>query len=1048
MREESIKRIYNQINALVDAISKIKPSEEKTFKKNLVLPTYVAVSTLLSKCRNHQSFIDNSKKVIDNYLLTIDDEGFFTSEISLVDFDNASHRMCKVINDAIFDRTELSHKNTPKIYANYKTSFKDDIFHLYVDLSKKVLLLLDKIKSIVTSGLIFDNFYNEPLNLSKSNKTEEETLEQRISNINYLLDKKVVVDMLSSKEMLTAYMEGFWRALYVLLQIRINKTLDTCTFKSELQTCSPATLINRIYEQEEQKYAKAVRDSEILDNLSEEELQKIADDFCDPSIRLYVMTGHKKDDNLQPIMPDEKLTKGEEKLAKLIGLKDIKESLAKMKAYFLANHSSKPNLHMCFYGNPGTGKTEVARIIANILYENHILPTNNLVEVDRGGLVGEYVGETPLKTKRVIERAMGGVLFIDEAYALAPKDAGFDYGHEAVATLIKAMEDNRGEFCVILAGYKIPLQEMMDTNPGFNSRIQFHLDFPNYSREELGQIIDLMLFKERYSIAPDAKEKILDITDYLKKDPNFANARAVRNILEETIMCLNLRNIVAREITLIDVDKYISDKKIVLPTSSSTKRILSAEEELNELIGLEEIKKTIKKIRAYIKKNANQSVNTHMCFYGNPGTGKTEVARIVSRLLYESGALSEAKTIELNPSSLISKYIGETSSFAEKYVKEAMGGVLFIDEAYSLMQQGGSEFVTALLKYMEDYRGKFCVILAGYKKEIKNLLASNPGFASRIQFELDFPNYTTDELREIALKMLKKKDYKIADEAMSLILEIVELDRNKETFANARTLRNVLDQVIMNQALRTENETDNHTIVVDDVYEYMKDEKIDLAEKDNHLSVDYQPLIKLYQGFDVGIIDEIHLEQAVVSISSNNGGQGTGFIISPQGLCLTCCHCIDEDGANQQVRAIFIFRNKRFKTYTGFTVLKKDEENDIALIQLNDQDNEYEFLPLEEANYKYSPLSELIMAGYPFGGESFVNISITDGKIASVNDYNGRKVVFANMFGKPGNSGSPVIDKEKKKVIGIFWGGINNGNEMIPCFTPIDVIWNFIKLNK
>jgi SpoVK/Ycf46/Vps4 family AAA+-type ATPase len=185
-----------------------------------------------------------------------------------------------------------------------------------------------------------------------------------------------------------------------------------------------------------------------------------------------------------------KIGESEKKLNKLIGLSSIKESIKKIKAYALANKDSDDlNVHMCFYGNPGSGKTEVARIIAGILHENGILPTKKVVEVDRGGLVGQYVGETPQKTMYKIQEAMGGVLFVDEAYALVPKTGGgFDYGHEAVATLIKAMEDYRGKFCVILAGYRNEMQQMLSSNPGFKSRIQFELDFPNYSREELGQI--------------------------------------------------------------------------------------------------------------------------------------------------------------------------------------------------------------------------------------------------------------------------------------------------------------------------------------------------------------------------------------------------------------------------------------------------------------------------------------------------------------------------------------------------------------------------------
>ena len=189
----------------------------------------------------------------------------------------------------------------------------------------------------------------------------------------------------------------------------------------------------------------------------------------------------------------------EKKLNDMIGLSGIKESIKKIKAYALANKGGEDlNVHMCFLGNPGSGKTEVARCIAGILYENGILPTDHVVEVDRSGLVSQYFGATAEKTRRVIESAMGGVLFIDEAYALgnnSEHDHIMDYGKEAIDTLVKAMEDHRGEFCVIFAGYRNETLQMLAANPGLKSRIQFTLDFPNYSREELKRIAEGMLLK-------------------------------------------------------------------------------------------------------------------------------------------------------------------------------------------------------------------------------------------------------------------------------------------------------------------------------------------------------------------------------------------------------------------------------------------------------------------------------------------------------------------------------------------------------------------------
>ena len=740
-----------------------------------------------------------------------------------------------------------------------------------------------------------------------------------------------------------------------------------------------------------------------------------------------------------------------------------RSSIKKIKAFAKQNKGSKDlNLHMCFLGNPGTGKTEVARIIAGILYENKILPTDKVVETDRAGMVGQYVGETPQKVMHRVYEAMGGVLFIDEAYALVSETGlnQFDYGHEAVATLIKAMEDNRGKFCVILAGYKNPMQKMLQSNPGFVSRIQFTLDFPNYSREELRQITAKMLSERKYTIADNAMEKILDITDVKRKDENFANAREMRNILDQVIMCQNLRAEKGnKEIGITDVNKYIKDANISLPLDvENTNRILSADEELDNLIGLESVKKVIRKIKAYAKRNAhNPDFNLHMCFYGNPGTGKTEVARILSGILYEAGVLKEGKTVETDAFGLIGQAVGTTGPKTKAKIADAMGGVLFIDEAYALANTTGTagagtyggEAISVLLKEMEDKRGQFCTILAGYKTEMNRMLSSNPGFESRIQFTLDFPDYTREELGEIAEVMLRKKGYSITDEALSRVLDITDFERQRPNYANARNVRNILDQVILNQNLRTEDSyTQNNEIILEDVEDYIEEKGMNVptqseAEADA-IHFDVNQLKDDYYDFEEDV-DTAYITQIVISISSPTS-QGTGFIISKEGIALTCAHCIEGNGSTQKARISLLLANgKTFNMYTSFKLIQKDELNDLAVIKL-DEEMEYTYIPLLSANYKYQPLKEFIMAGYPFGGESYQTISFTEGKIASENKIGERKTIFADMFGKPGNSGSPVIDKTKNKVIGVFWGGITQpgSSEMIPCFTPLEAIWNLL----
>ena len=231
-------------------------------------------------------------------------------------------------------------------------------------------------------------------------------------------------------------------------------------------------------------------------------------------------------------------------LEQLVGLDSVKEEVRTM-ANFIKIQLSRENkglkkspisYHCVFTGNPGTGKTTVARIIANIYAEMGVLKKGHLVETDRSGLVAEYVGQTAVKTNKVIDKALDGVLFIDEAYSLATGDQ-IDYGREAIATLLKRMEDDRDRLVVILAGYGDEMKLFIDSNPGLQSRFSRYIQFPDYSADELYQIFFKLANKYEYDIATDAQSVLMNLfTDAVEhKDKNFGNARMVRNIFEKTL---------------------------------------------------------------------------------------------------------------------------------------------------------------------------------------------------------------------------------------------------------------------------------------------------------------------------------------------------------------------------------------------------------------------------------------------------------------------------------------------------------------------------------
>jgi probable Rubsico expression protein CbbX len=228
----------------------------------------------------------------------------------------------------------------------------------------------------------------------------------------------------------------------------------------------------------------------------------------------------------------------------LVGLAPVKARIREIAALLLIDKlrrnlgisSANPGLHMSFTGSPGTGKTTVGLKMADILYQLGYIRKGHLLTVTRDDLVGQYIGHTAPKTKEVLKKAMGGVLFIDEAYYLYKPDNERDYGSEAIEILLQVMENQRDELVVILAGYKQPMDKFYESNPGLSSRIANHIDFPDYTVDELLKIAKLMLEEQQYQLTPDAE---IALTNYIRKrkeKPLFANARSVKNALDRARM--------------------------------------------------------------------------------------------------------------------------------------------------------------------------------------------------------------------------------------------------------------------------------------------------------------------------------------------------------------------------------------------------------------------------------------------------------------------------------------------------------------------------------
>ena len=517
----------------------------------------------------------------------------------------------------------------------------------------------------------------------------------------------------------------------------------------------------------------------------------------------------------------------------MIGLAPVKTEVKRMVKFIQMQKARaaggfKPfgmSYHCVFTGNPGTGKTTVARIIARILKQLGVIKTDKLVETDRSGLVAKYIGQTAVKTNEIINSALDGVLFIDEAYALA-KGGENDYGKEAVDTLLKRMEDDRDRLVVIIAGYTEPMQQFLQMNPGLKSRFTRYIDFPDYDGKELTQIFKSLAKAEQYTLAAGVEAAVLermeDAVQY--KDQNFGNGRYARNFYQETLIrkanrfdpsnTAGLQEIIVADLPELPVrpkEGPGDDGEVEAPV-----KIEDVLAELDQLVGITPVKQEIRKLVNYFKlQNQRKAAGLpvapasyHCVFSGSPGTGKTTVARFMARAYKALGVTKTAKLVEADRSKLVAEYIGQTAVKTNAIVDEALNGVLFIDEAYTLANGGekdfGHEAVDTLLKRMEDDRDRLVVIIAGYTDEMHKFIDMNPGLQSRFTRYIDFPDYSASELAEIFARMAKKELYRFSDDVMRLVQGEMKalVAKKSKSFGNARVARTFYEQAKERQAMR------------------------------------------------------------------------------------------------------------------------------------------------------------------------------------------------------------------------------------------------------
>merc|ERR1712166_394673 len=527
-------------------------------------------------------------------------------------------------------------------------------------------------------------------------------------------------------------------------------------------------------------------------------------------------------------------------MAGLIGMKEAKEWLELVRSSIdLANISGKRSgLKRCYNlvltGRPGTGKTTFARLVHRFLKAHGVL-TGEFVEKNALELKGEYVGSTTPMVKACFQEAKGGVLFLDEAYGLASESfqsGGDSFSKEAIRTLLTEVENNRTGTVVILAGYEDKMKNLMRADPGLPRRFPHALRLDNYNSKEFSCIAQHVASKRFDRTFEDGlKEKLSKYINHKhRKDIEEQNGGLSVNLVEMAIT--NQEDRIMNEFEnrnedeeLLDDGEYFKQAKQILKasdfgitdqpevgTTDSEKEEVEAE--LAELIGMENVKKFFHKMRnqaLFVQKTGKvEALGSclHLVLTGNPGTGKTTTARLIARYLKAFGILPTGQFHEVNGLHLKGQYVGQTAHRVSSIVKDAIGGCLFIDEAYSLASNGGDaygkEVIRTLLTEVENHRSDLLVILAGYKGPMEQLMNADPGLRSRFNTRLHLNDYTSKDVACIAELAAKRKTFTFETNLVAQLAKIIETNYGRARISqeNGRMAVNLVERAIERMATR------------------------------------------------------------------------------------------------------------------------------------------------------------------------------------------------------------------------------------------------------
>lgn len=515
-----------------------------------------------------------------------------------------------------------------------------------------------------------------------------------------------------------------------------------------------------------------------------------------------------------------------EQINELIGLSEVKNQINSFFQLVRFNQLrasqglkvQESTMHSLFLGPPGTGKTTVARLLGRALFEAGAIRTDVFVEKQPPDFIDGHA--TPTTTNQILESARGGVLFIDEAYGFY-KSNNNEFAEEALNLILAFMENNRDDIVVIFAGYQSEMQKLLAMNPGLESRIPHVFTFTNYSPTEIAEIGYRQLLAGDYTVNEELYRQVVStkyaqaVTDgnarWVREFNNKLVSVMVGRVLSSTGVSTGLSSEGTPDAAPADVQTITDDDLYSISggdQESKAQEVKNILAELDGLIGLAPVKEFVRDLVAEAK--FDQAYNGgfqgsgsayHMVFSGHAGTGKTTVAKLIARLFYNLGMLQTSNVKAVGRADLVGEYVGQTEPKTMAVVKEAMGGVLFIDEAYQLTKSGGSNdfgrvAVETLLVPLEEDRDKFIAILAGYTDDMNEFMRANEGLRSRIPRTIEFPDYTPEEIAQIVTLMLSKYTFDTA--AVQPLIAACYAQLPPSQRSNARWARNFAANVERN----------------------------------------------------------------------------------------------------------------------------------------------------------------------------------------------------------------------------------------------------------